>query len=88
MMKILMLTCTLMCIYSYAAFSASFNCNRASTCTENMICETLQLFSLDSRMDRLYKDKIIEQLFSILFRINLGISHTGSFIALNPMLSW
>lgn len=38
------------------ALSASFNCNKASTCTENVICETPQLSSLDSRMDQLYYD--------------------------------
>lgn len=41
------------CSYSLAA---SFNCNRASTCTENVICETPQLSRLDSRMDRLYDE--------------------------------
>jgi uncharacterized protein len=38
------------------ANAASFNCNRASTCTENVICDTPQLSSLDSRMNRLYNE--------------------------------
>jgi len=37
-------------------FAASFNCARASGCTEVVICETPQLSRLDSRMARLYSD--------------------------------
>lgn len=56
MLKISTITCVFIIIFSNVAFSASFNCNRSATCTENVICETPQLSSLDSRMDRLYSD--------------------------------
>ena len=56
MLKISILSCALIIICSNAALSASFNCNRATTCTENVICETPKLSTLDSRMDRLYSD--------------------------------
>jgi uncharacterized protein len=36
------------------ALAASFDCGRASGCTENVICQTPQLSRLDSRMARLF----------------------------------
>lgn len=45
-----------LCLIANTALSASFNCNRASTCTEIVICATPQLSSLDSHMDQLYND--------------------------------
>lgn len=47
---------TLVLFGSTNSYAASFNCNKAVTCTENVICETPQLSSLDSRMDRLYNE--------------------------------
>lgn len=37
-----------------SAYAASFNCDNASTCTEEVICQTPQLSDLDSQMSNLY----------------------------------
>ena len=39
-----------------AGLAASFNCGRATSCTEHVICQTPQLSRLDSRMTRLYDE--------------------------------
>jgi uncharacterized protein len=36
------------------AYAASFNCNNASTCTEEVICQTPELSQMDSEMSNLY----------------------------------
>jgi uncharacterized protein len=58
LLRIAMFSCSIAlvsseCVYTRAE-AASFNCGRASDCTEAVICATPQLSSLDSRMSSLY----------------------------------